>query len=326
MRPLRTRAVLLALLLSLAPAALGTVVPDAATAQVSEHPGVRVQELFQRANRSTAWQLKERIPLGFDAHHPEGLARVGERFILSTVEVIEPSARYPEPRDGTDRTAGRGVGHLIAFDAAGALVQDQRLDDGADIYHPGGLDWDGRRLWVAVAEYRPNRPSIVYSVDPATLAAREELRSPDHIGGIVHDTDRQRIVGLNWGSRVAYEWTLDGRLARRTANPSHYVDYQDCKYVGRAGGLGESRMLCGGIATLRHPGVDRYDLGGLGLVTLPSQRPVHEVPFQEYSPAGRVGTHNAMWIEPVGDGLRLYLVPDDDTADLLVYEAQLPAP
>lgn len=325
-RPFLLLALALALLsLALVPVAVGTG-PRPVEADASEHPGVRVQELFERTSRATAWQLVQSVPLGFDAHHPEGLARVGDRFVLSTVEVTEPTERYPEPRGGTDRTAGKGVGHLIAFDGQGTLLQDQRLDDGADIYHPGGLDWDGDRLWVAVAEYRPNRPSIVYSIDPATLAAREEFRTPDHIGGIVHDTARERIVGLNWGSRVIYEWKANGRQVRRTPNPSHYVDYQDCKYVGRARGRGEPRMLCGGVATLRHPGVERYDLGGLGLVDLRSQRPAHEVPFQEYSPAGRVGTHNAMWVEAVGDRLRLYLVPDDDSADLLVYEATLPAP
>ena len=304
-------------------AAPATAAPGAPTlsARFAAVPNAdRVAELFGAVQRGTPWRLVDRVPLGFDAHHPEGLVRVGERWILSTVEVLEPSVRYPTPQDGTDRTAGRGVGHLIAFDAAGRLLQDQRLDDGADIYHPGGLDWDGERIWVAVAEYRPNRPSIVYSVDPATLAAREEFRVADHIGGIVHDTERGRVVGLNWGSRIGYEWSPEGRQLRHTPNPSHFVDYQDCKFLGSADPSRQSRMLCGGIATLRHPGVERYDLGGLAILGLPSLRPVHEVPFQEYSPAGRVGTHNAMWAEEVAGRLRLYLVPDDDTADLLVYE------
>jgi hypothetical protein len=283
--------------------------------------GGRIQELFRAVDRATPWQLVERVSLGFDAHHPEGLVRVRDRFVLSTVEVLEPSVRYPEPRDGTDRTPGRGIGHLIAFDATGRALQDQRLDDGADIYHPGGLDFDGERLWVAVAEYRPNRPSIVFSVDPATLVATEELRVSDHIGGIVHDTDRRRVVGLNWGSRVAYEWSTAVSQLRRTRNPSHFVDYQDCKFLGSDNDAGQPRMLCGGIATLSHPGVERYDLGALALLSLPRLSPVHEVPFLEYSPAGRVGTHNAMWVEVVGGRLRLYLVPDDDQADMLVYEA-----
>ena len=55
------------------------------------------------------------------------------------------------------------------------------MGDGARIYHPGGLDYDGRSLWTAVAEYRPNKPSIIYRVDPLSLRAREPLRTPDHI-------------------------------------------------------------------------------------------------------------------------------------------------
>ena len=34
------------------------------------------------------------------------------------------------------------------------------------MYHPGGIDYDGRHIWVSVAEYRPNSRSIVYRIDP----------------------------------------------------------------------------------------------------------------------------------------------------------------
>ena len=91
--------------------------------------------------------------------------------------MIEPTQRYQPPGtiiDGTDRTPGKGIGHLIAFDGEGNLLADQRVDDGANIYHPGGLDYDGRHLGVAVAEYRPNKPSIIFRVDPT---------KPRHHGG-----------------------------------------------------------------------------------------------------------------------------------------------
>jgi hypothetical protein len=267
--------------------------------------------------------------LRFDAHHPEGLVRLGDRFVLSTVE---PTQRYQPPGtiiDGTDRTAGKGIGHLIAFDAEGNELADERLDDGADIYHPGGLDYDGRHLWVAIAEYRPNRPSIIYRVDPISLAANEVLRTPDHIGGIVHDTRRDRIVGLNWGSRTAYTWKLFGHgatLRRATLNPSHFVDYQDCKYLGRPLRFEHPAMLCGGIAGLRHPGPAgepvSYDLGGLAIVDVVTMRPFYELPFQEYTDQGQVATRNAIDVQVVDGRLRLYLVADDDESDLLVYEAR----
>ena len=137
---------------------------------------------------------------------------------------------------------------MIEFDAQGNKLREVRVDDGATIYHPGGLDYDGRRLWTAVAEYRPSKPSIIYSMSPRTLRPRAEFRTPDHIGGIAHDTERDRIVGLNWGSRLAYEWSLEGHERRVDPNPSHYVDYQDCKFLTVERGT-RPGMICGGIAS-----------------------------------------------------------------------------
>ncbi len=42
--------------------------------------------------------------------------------------------------------------------------------DGA-MFHPGGIDFDGQFIWVPVGEYRPDSRSIVYRVDPVTMAA-----------------------------------------------------------------------------------------------------------------------------------------------------------
>ena len=306
--------------------------PDPNPAPPPAADGERIAAAFAQLTRGTSWQLVDKVPLKFDAHHPEGVARIGDHFVLSTVEVTEPTQRYQPPGtiiDGTDRTPGKGIGHLIAFDAQGNSLADVRLDDGANIYHPGGLDYDGEALWVAVAEYRPNKPSIIYRVDPTSLIARAVLRTPDHIGGIVHDTRSDRVLGLNWGSRTAYEWKLTGRGAKvtdTTANPSHYVDYQDCKYLGKPRRFDHPAMLCGGIAGLRHPGPDgqlvSYDLGGIALVDTKTMRPINEVPFQEYTDQRQVATRNAIDVQIVDGRLRLYLVADDDNSNLLVYEAR----
>ena len=317
-------------------AALAALALAAPTASAAPPPpaadGARIVAAFSALDRDTNWELVEKVPLGFDAHHPEGIVRLGDRYVLSTVEVTEPTRKYEPPGtlvDGTDRTPGQGVGHLIAFDARGALLADRVIGDGATIYHPGGLDYDGRSLWAAVAEYRPSKPSIVYRVGPATLAATKVLRTGDHIGAIVHDTQRRRVVGLNWGSRTGYAWKLTGTgavLTDRATNPSHFVDYQDCKYLGRPRGLRDPVMLCGGIATLSHPGPDgvpvSYDLGGVALVDTKTLRPLAEVPFQEYTDTGQVATRNAIDVGIVDGRLRLYLVADDDDSDLLVYEAR----
>ena len=68
----------------------------------------------------------------------------------------------------TTATPAGGAGHLFRFDEKGDLLADVPLGEGA-IYHPGGIDYDGRHIWVPVAEYRPNSNPIIYRVDPTTM-------------------------------------------------------------------------------------------------------------------------------------------------------------
>ncbi len=333
MRLLSLRALLGALIaLALLVTPAGARVAPADVPPPPAADGAQIAAAFAKLSRDTSWQLVEKVPLRFDAYHPEGIVRLGDHYVLSTVQVTEPTQKYQPPGtiiDGTDRTPGRGIAHLIAFDAQGNQLADERVDDGGTIYHPGGLDYDGRDLWLAVAEYRPNKPSIIYRVDPTSLVAHEVLRSPDHIGGIVHDTRRHRVLGLNWGSRKEYEWKLTGHGAVVKAaitNPSHFVDYQDCKYLGRPAGFDDPAMLCSGIATLHHPGPDgqpvNYDLGGVAEVDVTTMRPIDEVPFQDYTDQRQVATRNALDVQVVDGRLRLYLVADDNQSNLLVYEAR----
>ncbi|MGH9372576.1 MAG: DUF6454 family protein, partial [Vicinamibacterales bacterium] len=168
----------------------------------------------------------------FTSHHPQGMVKIGDTIFVSSVEIKMRTRRLPRPVDGYDRDTGEGVGHLFKIDMAGNLVADIRLGEGT-IYHPGGIDYDGKHIWVPVAEYRPNSRSIVYRVDPVTMEATEMFRFADHIGGIVHNTDDRTLHGVSWGSRRFYRWTLgdDGRVTNagtppetlRTLNASHYV-------------------------------------------------------------------------------------------------------
>src|SRR6185436_13801282 len=153
-----------------------------------------------------------------------------------------------------DRDAGEGVAHLFKIDMAGKLIAEITLSEGT-IYHPGGIDYDGTNIWVPVAEYRPDSRSVVYRVDPHTMKATEALRFADHLGAIVHNTDDGTLHGVSWGSRRFYRWKIgasvragDAGVAAepaRTLNASHYVDYQDCKY------LVARRMLCSGTSDMR---------------------------------------------------------------------------
>ena len=233
---------------------------------------------FAKLQRGTRWERTAAVPVGFPTHHPQGLAAVGDELFVSSVQIDEPTKRFDQPQGGYDRTPGKGRGHLFKMSRDGRLLAQVELGEG-DIYHPGGIDYDGRWLWVPVGEYRPNSASIVYRVDPATLAAEAVLRVPDHVGGIVRDPETNRLHGVSWGSRRFYTWQLDdgGRPASaegtRTLNPSHYVDYQDCAYVGGR------QALCSGVSEYRpDPAKPKWALGGLDLVDLNAGRTVHQVP------------------------------------------------
>lgn len=284
-------------------------------------------EAFMKVTRSTKWEQVAAHEVAFPTFHPQGFAKVGDELFMSSVEIIEPTERYELPREGMDRSAGKGRGHLFKMSAEGELIAQIELGEG-NIYHPGGIDYDGRWLWVPVAEYRPNSASIIYRVDPGTLQAEEVLRVADHIGGVVRDADSNSLHGVSWGSRRFYAWSLDAGMkpvrtdepleGLRTDNPSFYVDYQDCAYAG--GG----RMLCSGVTEHRpDPAKPKWALGGLDLVDLNEGRPVRQVPVLLWSPAGESMTRNPVHIEATETGLRGLFMPDDDESTLYVYEARI---
>lgn len=296
----------------IAPYALGVGSESAAT---RDEP---VVQAFQATTRSTPWELERRIALRFPTYHPQGLAAVGDRLFLSSVEIIEAPQKYPQPVDGYDRTPGRGVGHVLVLDRGGNLIRDIVLGEGT-MYHPGGIDFDGTSLWVPVAEYRPNSHSIVYRIDPNTLSPQEAFRVADHIGGTVRDRVSGNVHGMSWGSRTLYRWNATGHEISREANESHFIDYQDCDYAA------SQAMICGGIAELPAADGSKFELGGLALIDLRDHKIRHEVPLQRYSSAHHVVTRNPVHLESSADGLRLWTAPDDQNevngTELLVYKA-----
>ena len=294
----------------------------AAPARTNRDLGPRVAAL----TRESRWRPVTAIPVAFPTFHPQGMVKIGDTFFVTSVEVQQPTARYPVLVDGMDRDAGRGAGHLFKIDSAGKLVADLRLGEGS-VYHPGGIDFDGTSIWVPVAEYRPNSRSIVYRVDPETMTATEVFRFADHLGGLVHDTDDRTLHGISWGSRRFYRWTLDGRgrvtnaatppERLRTLNPSYYVDYQDCKYAGH------HQMVCTGVTEIRQsPDAPPFRLGGIDLIDLRDHRPVHQVPLLLWTTRGLDLTHNPVWLESTPAGLRGYFMPEDDTSTIYVYETR----
>ncbi|WP_248927096.1 DUF6454 family protein [Paenibacillus hamazuiensis] len=276
---------------------------------------------FLKLTRSTKWELKGKVQLQFNNHHAQGMIRIGDRFYLSSVELIEKPVSYGESSpDGFDRSPGRGIGHLFVFDREGKLQHDLCLGEG-DMYHPGGIDYDGEHIWVPVAEYRPHSRSIIYKVDPKSMKVGEAFRVNDHIGGAVREGRDGRLIGNSWGSRKFYVWTPDGEELLAQNNSSHFVDYQDGHYAG------EGKMIASGIAELPNYAGGAgapYELGGLALIDTNTLQTVHEVPVTELSPFGHVITRNPVFLESAGLQLRLYAVPDDDNGSLLIYEAAVP--
>jgi hypothetical protein len=283
------------------------VVLAAAGMSASQSPSV-VAERVTALTRETPWRAVAALPIAFDTFHPQGMVKIGDTFIVSSVEVV-------------DRAAGIGAGHLFKIDAAGNRLADLRLGAGS-IYHPGGIDYDGTSVWVPVAEYRPDSRSIVYRVDPVTMKAAEVFRFDDHIGAIVHDVDDGTLHGVSWGSRRFYRWKIgrDGRVASTApqprANTSHYLDYQDCKYAGA------HRMVCTGVTEIRQSAAAAlFRLGGIELVDLADGRPLHQVPVLLWTSGGLDMTHNPVWLEPRGASLRAYFMPEDTRSTIYVYDA-----
>ncbi|WGF87722.1 DUF6454 family protein [Marinivivus vitaminiproducens] len=302
--------------------ALGAACVVAAPAVADE-----LEARIERLTRGSAWTLVESPTLGFDTFHPQGFARVGDTLFMASVEITQPTTRFDAPQDGYDRDTGKGVGHLFKLDANGAVTGRITLGEGA-IYHPGGIAYDGRWLWVPVAEYRPNSHAIVYRVDPETLEAVEVFRVADHIGGLVHDPANGTLHGVSWGSRRLYTWHLDENLAVtdagtapedvRTPNPAHYIDYQDCE------GLGAGKAVCTGLTEYRQTeDGEPFALGGIEIVDLASGHPTFQVPVPLWTDEGLAMTRNPVLIEATEDGLRLTAAPEDGETRLFVYETAL---
>ncbi len=278
---------------------------------------------FRTLTNTTQWEKIGETPLAFEDHHPQGMVKIGDDFYVSTVRIIERTERYETPQEGMDRTAGTGEGYLLKFSASGELLDQVQLGDG-DAYHPGGIDFDGTSIWVPVAEYRPNSAAVIYRVDPATMEGEEVFRFPDHIGGVTLDRASNKLHGVSWGSRRFYAWQLgdDGAPVTTDAdpvmNPSFYIDYQDCHYAG------PGHMLCGGLNRYGPDADARIAVGGLDLVDLERNAPVHQLPIRMWLPPDLAMTHNPYFCE-LGEGaLDCWFAPQDNDTVLHQYRTALP--
>lgn len=295
--------------------------------------GEKIIELFQDLGRSTVWKSIANISMEGDTFEPEGMVRLGDdRFVVSCGEYTAGTQSYGKIINGTDRSPGAGFGHLIVFNGKGERIADATITRKGDIeYHNGGIDFDGEFIWGTIAQYRPNTTAYVYKAHPANLKPKQVLHYNDHLGGIVHDTDKDTITCLNWGSRNASTWDLDDVETGCDAspppdsvvrNPSYFVDYQDCKLLGHSALYdGRSVALCSGVAT-----IGGYNLGGVALVDVATMTPLAEVPIALQSALGQRLTQNPVDVSVEDGKLRFYWMPDQHNSTLYVYEAQPQSP
>ncbi|PCI48433.1 MAG: hypothetical protein COB49_06095 [Alphaproteobacteria bacterium] len=309
---------------------------------------------FRLLTKSSHWQLTAAIEMDFPTFHTQGLVKIGDIFYVSAVEIIEKTETYARTDNLWDfsltRTAGKGRGWLFKFDGEGRMLGKVELTRG-DAFHPGGMDFDGRYIWVPVAEYRPNSASNIYRVDPVTMEAELSFRVKDHIGNILHNTARDTFHGSSWGARRMYEWHVrfdhsgQGVITREkwSPNPVHYIDYQDCQYSG------VNYMFCGGLQKYDTP-LGKVALGGIDLIDISGDQPVpvHMLPIAQYWDGGDdakvasshpadaelVVSNNPFWVEEIADRpvteagtkiMRIYFMPDkDNRSRLLIYDVAVP--
>lgn len=302
----------------------------------AESDGEEIIKLFQKLGRSTVWKSIAKITLEGDTFEPEGMIRLGDdRFILSAGHWTKRTEKYEEIIDGTDRSPGEGFSHLLVYNGKGERIADATISAPGDIeYHNGGIDWDGKFIWGTHAQYRPNTTAYIYKADPFTLKPSIVLRYRDHLGGIVRNAADNTLTALNWGSRKAATWDLneiDSICSKNSeapqpppksvvCNPSHFVDYQDCKYLGRSELYnGKHIALCSGVAIIGNS----YNLGGIALVDVETMVPLAEVPIDLESTLGVRLTQNPMDVSVHEGRLRLYFAPDQHQSTMYVIEAQL---
>jgi hypothetical protein len=299
----------------------------------------QIVSLFNNLGRTTVWNLIQKTKFNHDTYEPEGLVRIGpDRYFVSCGEYTAPTVSYGNNTiiNGTDRTAGSGFAHLMVYDGSGQRIADATLTmPGAAEYHNGGIDYDGQFVWATLAQYRPNSTAHVVRIDPRTLEATTVFRVEDHQGGIVHDVQRKQLTTLNWGSRNASLWSSEGPFAslseyseplKRIRNPSFFVDYQDCKFLGHPA-VYENRpvMLCGGIAGYASP-APGFILGGITIVDMLSMIPLAEVPITLTSDLGDPIAENPIDVDVVDGKLRFYFLPDQHNSTLYVFEAAVDSP
>jgi len=198
--------------------------------------------------------------------HTQGMELVaGNCFVTARRDDVRP--RQALLLRAAPSAADWDIWDITPLDAQGVLTP---LD------HPGGMQSDGTRLWIPVAESKRNGRSLVRAYRMAEMKAGQPVKSEseflveDHIGAVAVSAGRRLLIGANWDTEKVYLWDFQGRLLKTLAGDDlrarglgvvagrggSGVAVQDWKIVGdrlyasglfrssgSAGSLPESRVL-----------------------------------------------------------------------------------
>lgn len=158
-------------------------------------------------------------PIKTDLFHVQGIAMATGTIFVTSVSKADSSAfLWKIDRKTLNVVAKKNITENIMF-------------------HPSGLQYDGKYLWVAVAVYSKNSKAEVLKIDASSLKIIKKFKVPDHIGLVASD-GRGKIYGGNWDAEKFYVWDEKGKLLETHGNPTKH-GYQDCKLTG-------SELACSG--------------------------------------------------------------------------------
>ena len=164
-------------------------------------------------------ELIDKIPLRFDTYHVQGLEKTKQFYFVTSVDT--------EQRRGW----------LFKVDRQNdGLISKKELTNAAFI-HPGGIQFDGRYLWIPNAEYKRESRTTIYSIDPDSLKICRTFSVDDHIGAVASD-GKNHLYGVNWDALCFYTWDLNGNQTNKVDSPTSMA-YQDIKYL-------RGRLICSG--------------------------------------------------------------------------------
>jgi hypothetical protein len=142
--------------------------------------------------------------------HTQGLEVIGEQYyVTARLESVVPKRAI----------LLRTEAHRTRWDIWD-ITPNSVADVKAHLDHPGGMQSDGKRLWIPVAESVPHGQSVIrvfafeHLVSGQAAVSDFDFRIADHIGAIAVELRQKLVFGANWDTETVYVWNFEGHLQR----------------------------------------------------------------------------------------------------------------